>query len=305
MKFKLGLKPARHDERTLKFAKYADVAALPYPANPAVDWFAARLKLAPMPVWGNDQYGDCFWAMMANLLQVDSANAGSMIQLAESDVLAAYSACTGFNPADPSTDQGTDMLNGLNFMRTTGIAGNKIGAFMSVDPTNQREIVSALWLFGHLMFGVTFYEDWENSDDWTLPDSSAIAGGHAILGGACVLPGAVSKKAVAARAAALREWLTRTAAERVRKEILRLRETFGGDFPEAIRERLKPVPSAGPTAIRIASWGSDEYQIPWAGFGAVDQLYICLTSAWLDANQTAPNGFNLAALQSDLALVTA
>src|ERR1039458_865664 len=114
MKFKLGLKPPREDPRTLKFIDYVDVGGLPFPANPAIDWFAARLRLGPMPMWGNDQYSDCFWAMMANLLQIDSANSGNMTEITESDVLAAYSGCTGFDPKAPliqDPEGGPDPIN--------------------------------------------------------------------------------------------------------------------------------------------------------------------------------------------------
>ncbi len=301
--FKLGLKPARHDPRTPKYSQFVNLEVLPYPPNPAVDWFAARAKLGVFPVWANDKYGDCFWAAMANLLQVDSANSGQMIALAESDVLAAYSACTGFKPDDPSTDQGTDMLDGLRFMQSTGIAGNKIGGFMSVNPSDQREIVSALWLFGHLIFGVSFYNDWEDKNVWTLPDTSGVAGGHAILGGSVVLPAATSAGGIKARGALLRKWLTKT-IDGVDPGLVKRFRDEGLDMANLPRKKM-PLTIGGPSAIRIASWGSTNYQIPWAGFAAVDQLYVCLTPSWASGERPAPNGFSPTALQDYMSKVGA
>lgn len=173
---RLGKKPARHDLRTLRLSKY--LKALPA-AGPFADWTSA--VQVPWGMDGNDKVGDCFWAMCAHAVMTWSANSGDIIVPTTDQVLEAYSAATGYNPSDPNSDQGTEMVAGLNFMRQTGIAGNKIGAYVAVDWKNHDEVMSALMLFGGLLIGVAFPQAWFNTHHWRgLPALSPIAGGHAI-----------------------------------------------------------------------------------------------------------------------------
>lgn len=179
---KLGKKPARHDPRTLKLAKY--LTSLPLPPATPIDWSLPIVKAGVQ--WGmdgNDQYGDCFWAMFAHTVMTWTGNVdiNNIVIPTTDEVLAAYSAATGFKASDPSTDQGTDMLAGLNFLRTTGMAGHKIGAYMAVNPKDHIEVMSALYLFGALLVGVQFPSDWMDAQIWDV-SSAAIEGGHAIPG---------------------------------------------------------------------------------------------------------------------------
>jgi hypothetical protein len=171
---KLGLRSKRIDDRTLELAKY--LMPLP-PAPDPVDW--GKAITVPWGMDGNDQYGDCFFAMGAHALMTWTGNTGSIFVPTTDQVLAAYSAATGFNPADPSTDNGTVMLDGLKFLRSTGIGGKTIGAFMAVNPKDHAEVMSALYLFGTLLVGVQFPSDWMNAPVWDV-SSAAIEGGHAI-----------------------------------------------------------------------------------------------------------------------------
>jgi len=171
---KLGKKARRSDQRTFKLAKYLKIPELPA-APPAMDWSKA---VANYGMLLNDQLGCCVIAGMMHLAMGWQANAGtapagSPALPADSDVIAAYRAIGGYNPADPSTDHGCNMLDALNYWRSTGltIGGtvHKIAAFAEVNLKNDAEVKAALWLFGGLFTGFAMPESADGADSWTVP----------------------------------------------------------------------------------------------------------------------------------------
>jgi hypothetical protein len=106
---------------------------------------------------GNDKYGDCVLAEDAHYIAVVTGNANTLYAYTDTQVLADYTAITGFNASIPSTDQGTDPIVALNYRVTTGYAdGSKDAGWVLVDATNQNEVAYALATFGNLKmwFGV-------------------------------------------------------------------------------------------------------------------------------------------------------
>ena len=82
-------------------------------------------------------------------------------QFTDSDVLGDYSAVTGFNPADPSTDQGTDMEVAASYRRKTGIldasgARHMIDSYVALKVGDVDELVLATWLMGATGVGLEF-----------------------------------------------------------------------------------------------------------------------------------------------------
>ena len=64
-------------------------------------------------------------------------NAGKkMATPSDKQVVAAYSAITGYNPSTGANDNGAVEIDVLNYWRQTGIAGHKIGAYVALglDP---------------------------------------------------------------------------------------------------------------------------------------------------------------------------
>jgi hypothetical protein len=167
---KLGRQPKRTDSRTLKLSKYLKISELPA-APPAVDWTKA------VPSYGmllNDRLGDCVIAGMMHLAMGWQANAGiPPAAPTDAEVIAAYSAIGGYDPLNPSTDRGCNMLDALTYWRNTGItiAGrkNQIAAFAEVNLSNDAEVKAALWLFGGLFTGFQLPKSAENAGRWTVP----------------------------------------------------------------------------------------------------------------------------------------
>src|SRR5215469_7565963 len=94
-KLKLGKQVARHDPRTLLLASYL-TPQLPTP--PASFDLTGKVK-----AWGmmdNDQIGDCTCAAAGHLIMEWTANAGRKVFTpSDQQIVGAYSAITGYNPA--------------------------------------------------------------------------------------------------------------------------------------------------------------------------------------------------------------
>jgi len=121
---KLGKLPPKHDDRTLMLVNYLRAPLLPTPTRIFgygglyVDW----------GVLGNNDWGDCIYAGAAHETMLwNKLRGGVDIQMSTEKVLEDYGAVTGFDPSDPSSDQGGYMLDALRYRRSTGIqdAGGK------------------------------------------------------------------------------------------------------------------------------------------------------------------------------------
>jgi len=148
MTMRLGKLPPRVDERTLQFAKYAPALRPPK----AMDW-SHGLKS-----WGvmlNDQLGCCTIAAKGHAIQDFTVNAGAKeVTVSNAAILKSYEAVSGYNPADPNSDVGADMLTTENYWRKTGIGGHKIAAFVQLTPGNYQHVEESIWLFGGVDIGL-------------------------------------------------------------------------------------------------------------------------------------------------------
>ena len=183
----LGLKPPKHDPRTLQLAAALDLDALPEPL-PAVDNSA---KVTRMDVLGNDRVGDCAIVACAAGMQADTAADGAEWIPSEADVLADYQAVSGWNgiERDPS-DAGCIMLEVMRYWQHQGICGRKIGPYLQLPWQNTRLVCRAIQTFGAVYLGMDLPAAVEGADVWELPSHLSIFhnnwnrgtwGGHAIV----------------------------------------------------------------------------------------------------------------------------
>jgi hypothetical protein len=185
-RMKLGRRPVRLDRRTLRLAKYIDVAKLP-PNPPERDW--TKSVVVPWGMMRNDEVGDCTFAACAHAVQVWSANNGQEVTISDDDIIKAYSALTGYTPRDPSSDQGAVVLDVLNYFRQNGIGGHKIGAYVAVDPKNKTHVAAAINLFGVVYYGLALPLSAQGQKTWKVPwygkrgkGKPGTWGGHAVVG---------------------------------------------------------------------------------------------------------------------------
>jgi hypothetical protein len=184
---KYGLLPKTDDDRDLKLARYTSIRK--WPTIP--DGFG-HFQLIPAKGWGmlgNDEYGDCAWADPAHGSMVLNAAAGRHVKFTTEGVLSDYAACTGFSPADPSSDRGTDMRDQARYRQKIGIVDanrsrHKIGAYVWLEPGDWDELIRALYVFGVVDLGIevqdTFQRQFADGDPLDYVPGAGIEGGHAI-----------------------------------------------------------------------------------------------------------------------------
>ncbi|MHB2025390.1 MAG: hypothetical protein ACYCPQ_01935 [Elusimicrobiota bacterium] len=179
---KLGKKPAAHDPRTLILGKYLSPQL---PVAPSQADFSAKIKN-----WGmmlNDAIGDCTIAAAGHQIQQWTANAGKEQTPSNQAILSAYEAVSGYNPNDPNSDVGAVVLDVLNYWRKIGVAGHKIGAFVSVEVANPDHIRQAVWIFGGAYLGLQMPISAQKQNVWAVPPDGPAGdgtpgswGGHAV-----------------------------------------------------------------------------------------------------------------------------
>src|SRR5260370_19964787 len=146
-----GKQVARHDPRTLLLASYV-TPALP---TPPVSFDLTSKVGASWGMMDNDQIGDCTCAAAGHLIMEWTANAGKkMVTPSDKQIVAAYSAITGYNPTTGANDNGAVGIDVLNFWRQSRIAGHKIAAYMALEPTNHNHIMDSVFIFEGCYIGL-------------------------------------------------------------------------------------------------------------------------------------------------------
>lgn len=182
---RLGRNKSPEGAVKLKFSDYVDTNII-LPKIPQT--FGHYNQVASWQgMLGNDLYGDCVWAGAAHEhIVFNSANKRS-VAFTDSDVLSDYSAVTGFNAADPNSDQGTDMAAAAEYRLKTGILGSdgtrhKVGAYLALAPGDIYELVAATYLFGAVGIGINITEaamqQFKDGKAWTYKRGSKDLGGH-------------------------------------------------------------------------------------------------------------------------------
>lgn len=183
---KLGKTAARKGAISVNFADYVSPKL---PAPPVHAGHQDVLKGLVLGMLGNDKYGDCVWAGAAHETMLWNKQAGMLIPMNETAVLSDYAACTGFNPKDPNSDQGTDMQLAAKYRQDTGILDangkrHKVGAYLALH--NDKEIRQAVYLFSAVGIGIRFpnyaMQQFNAGKDWVVEMGGTIEGGHYIPG---------------------------------------------------------------------------------------------------------------------------
>lgn len=178
---KLGKLPARPNSVTFKLSKYLSSYSFPSKYN------HTALETAPWQMLGNDQYGDCVLAGAAHETMLWAAEGKKDVLVSTDTVLGDYSAITGFNPTDPSTDKGTDMQVAASYRQKVGIMDtsnvrHKVSAYLAISIGNKDEFKAAMSHFGVVGLGVQLptsaLTQFEADKNWTVEKRSKIAGGH-------------------------------------------------------------------------------------------------------------------------------
>ena len=179
--FKLGRNPSppRKLARRLMLKDYLPPVLPPIP--PAFAWEATD---ETFDLLGNSEFGDCVGVALANLIRVWCARTEQPYTITTADVLDFYTRVAGFDPNDPSTDNGMDMLSALAEFQKNGIGGVKCGPYVAIDPTNQAHMQAATYLFGGIDLGITvtqgMMDQFDADQPWDGTGDQTVLGGHAV-----------------------------------------------------------------------------------------------------------------------------
>lgn len=189
---KLGKLPARPGAVTFKLSNYG----VALPAAPASDPNYKNIS-DWQGVMGNDTLGDCVCAEAGHGTIFYNNVAGNHVAITTADVVALYSAVTGYDPkqTDPSTgdnptDQGTDMPTAASYRRKTGLKDangkyHKIAAYLDLGVANEDNLKKAIHYFKGAGVGFNFpssaMDQFNAGKPWTVVKGATIEGGHDVF----------------------------------------------------------------------------------------------------------------------------
>ena len=263
MNFLQVLPKAKYAGRVLQLSDYTASLA-PTPSKVYLEY------KVPLQLWemlGNDSVGDCEIARIAHMLMLFTAHTGKMVTPTLAEVMAAYSAISGYDPLQTQpdgsnpTDVGCNTEDVLEYWRTTGIAGHKILAWVKTAPT-QEAIKQAIYLFGGAALDIAVYQwmmdQFSGHQPWDTP------------------------------ALAARPWW---------KKII---EPVSA--APLLGYHAVPFFGFGSDGITGVTWGALQ-SMGWpTALSIMQNNYAVITQDWIDAaTEKTPSGFDLAQLQADLA----
>lgn len=165
-----------------------DVQAEALPKPKGVFGFGTLFK--DWGMLGNDQVGDCAEAGTAHEVMLDTKVGGHPASFSTESVLGFYSEVTGYDPEDPNTDQGTQVVSMMDYRRRTGIAdvkGVRHKIVLAVRcPIDYPTFQSAVYTFGQVGVGFNVpesaMEQFNAGRPWKYIGDHNIVGGHYVCG---------------------------------------------------------------------------------------------------------------------------
>ena len=197
MPLKLGRLPRKFNRKTLLLHDYLQ----PDFVTPAKVYWEYKIPDDAWQMFGNDTIGDCTCACIAHMLMLVTAHTGKIVVPELKDVIGAYSAVSGYDPATGANDNGAAITDVLNYWQTTGLAGHKILGWAEIDSQNRDNVNAAIWAFGGVDTGFNVpqsaIDQFNSKFSWSVVPNSPIEGGHSVpvfgegaLGDTCVTWGA-------------------------------------------------------------------------------------------------------------------
>lgn len=188
---KLGRRRDPDWKPRLKLADYLDFSTLP--TAPAVISYTGDASTTKFleNVLANDTLGDCTCAGALHIMGEWLGDNNVPIPYTAETAIALYEAACGYNPKDPSTDQGGSEPAVLAFLRDKGLPPNgshKIAGSVFVNAASMSVSRAGLWLMGGLYLGLGLPDEWinpfpsKNGYVWDVtPTGSNPENGHCIV----------------------------------------------------------------------------------------------------------------------------
>jgi hypothetical protein len=154
---------------TLKLSNYIRPALAKPPA--------AVSRPHPGFAWGmlaNDRLGDCVIAMMLHSIEDFHLDGNTPVPaFTDKDAVSLYSAITGYDPSDPSSDRGTNESTAMHYWEHQGLhtsdgQPHQIVATVAVDPSDLDECRIAIDEFVDLQIGIALPLTAQGQTEWTV-----------------------------------------------------------------------------------------------------------------------------------------
>jgi hypothetical protein len=192
---KYGLRPVPHGMSwPLKFGDYVDLTALqPIPAPPSGDFGHTRLVTKPWAMYLNDRLGDCVVAAKQHKIRLwDAEGTGSdTVEFTDDNTVSNYELLGNYNPGDPDSDQGCDMVTAAQLELTRGIVDStgrihKPGVALQLQAGNWEQLRYAAYLFDGVELGILVTSDMQQAFADEAPWDTDQFNPYNVEGGHCV-----------------------------------------------------------------------------------------------------------------------
>jgi hypothetical protein len=178
--YKLGLRDPQPDSRLVPLKAHLSSSL---PAVP--DSVLGCTEVGSWPMLKNDSVGDCAIAEIGHAVQFWTRMGPQKI-MTDDEALSAYSAITGYDPADPTSDHGAVPEEVLNYWVNSGIQiqgeVDHLGGYAMIDPSIENIINAIAWT-GIVYAGVRLPQSAEEQFYYGVPwvnIGGPLAGGHAV-----------------------------------------------------------------------------------------------------------------------------
>lgn len=105
--------------------------------------------------------GNCVIAAGGHIVGVETGNTGPLFHATLAQIIAQYSAIAGYVAGDPSTDNGTNLVDALDYWVQHGFPnGTKLMGYVAVNPADKAELATAIYLFENMLFGLNLPDRW-------------------------------------------------------------------------------------------------------------------------------------------------
>lgn len=173
-------------------------------ADLACDWYSC---LSSWPMLANDTVGDCTCAAIGHLIQQWTAYTDAApVVMDDQQVLAVYSAVSGYVPGDEATDRGALCADVLRYWMIEGVptpdgGPDTLTGAARIAPGDADAIRHAIATFGNLYAGIALPMSAQTEEVWTaISDAPGSWGGHCVplvgyngVGPVCVTWGALKQ----------------------------------------------------------------------------------------------------------------
>ena len=140
-----------------------------------------RIEAVPRISGQNNILSDCVPTACANAVQTRMGRDGIFdAVIPNGDVISAYSAVTGYDPAHPATDRGTHPDAMFAWWKTNEIFGHKLMSACPIDPTDESGVREVIVATGGIMLILGLSLDNQSQPTWIPSGVSGSWGLHAV-----------------------------------------------------------------------------------------------------------------------------